>query len=80
MKSGNTGGSFLRYLINICNYKNNNGRIQIFIKSTKTNSPTADSGATSLPPIGNSFMYIKTSSGNHGNNVFVVSNELILSK
>ena len=24
-----------------------------------------------LPPIGNSFMYIETSSSNHGNNVFV---------
>ena len=45
--------------------------IQIFIKSTKTISPTGYSGATSLPPIGNSFMYIETSSSNHGNNVFV---------
>ena len=42
-----------------------------FIKSSKTNSPTGYSGATSLPPIGNSFMYIETSSNNHGNNAFV---------
>ena len=41
-----------------------------FIKSTKTNSPTGDSGASSLPPIGSAFMYIETSSCNHGNNVF----------
>ena len=41
------------------------------MKSTKTNSPTGYSGAESLPPIGNSFMYIETSSNNHGNNVFV---------
>ena len=41
------------------------------MKSTKTNSPTGDSGATSLPPIGNSFMYIEISSNNQGNNVFV---------
>ena len=38
---------------------------------TKTNNPTSCSGATSLPPICNSFMYIETSSNNHGNNVFV---------
>ena len=37
--------------------KHNNGKIQNFIKSTKTNSPTGFSGADSLPPIGNSFMY-----------------------
>ena len=54
-----------------CNDKSNNGKISNFIKSTKTNSPAGDSGATSLPPIGNIFMYIETSSNNHGNNVFV---------
>ena len=41
------------------------------MKSTKTISPTVHSAATSSPPIGNSFMYIETSSNNHGNNVFV---------
>ena len=41
------------------------------MKSTKTNSPTGGLGATTPPPIGNSFMYIETSSGNHGNNVFL---------
>ena len=45
--------------------------VQNFIISTRTNSPSGDSVANSLPPIGNSFMYIKTSSNNHGNNVFV---------
>ena len=54
-----------------CNNKNNQSRITDFIKSTKTNSPTGFSGAESFPPIGNSFMYIETSSNNHGNNVFV---------
>ena len=44
---------------------------QNFIKSTKTNNPTGFSGAESLPPIGNSFMYMETSSGNKGKNVFV---------
>ena len=70
MKAGNTGGYLLTYFKIICNDKNNNGKIQNFIKSTKSNSPTGNSGATSLPPIGDSFMYIETSSNNTGNNVF----------
>ena len=49
-----------------CNNKINQSRITDFIKSTKTNSPTGHSGATSLPPIGKNFMYIETSSNNHG--------------
>ena len=70
MKAGNTGGYLLPYWKIICNDKNNNEKIQNFLKSTKTKSPTYDSGATSLPPIGSSFMYIETSSNNHVNNVF----------
>ena len=66
----NTGGYLLQNWVIKCN-DNNNGKIQNFIKTTKTNSPTGYSGATSLPPIENSFMYIETSSNNHGNNVFV---------
>ena len=53
-----------------CNDKNRNGKISKFIKSTKTSSPTVDSGGTNLLPIGNSLMYIKTSSNNNGDNVF----------
>ena len=56
MKSGNTGGYLPPYWKIICNDKNNNGKIQNFIKSTKTNSPTGNSGETSLPPIGDAFM------------------------
>ena len=56
IKYPNTGGYLLQNWVNRCNDKINNGKIQIFIKSTKTNSPTADSGATSLPPIGSSFL------------------------
>ena len=70
MKAGNTGGYLLPYWKIICSDKNNNGKKQNFIKSTKTNSPTGDSGATSLPPIGSAFMYTETSSNNNGNNVF----------
>ena len=69
----NTGVYLLQNWIKKCNDKNNNGKIQNFKKSTKTNSPTGYSGATSLPPIGNSFMYIETRSNNHGSNVFVSS-------
>ena len=41
------------------------------MKSTKTSSPTSLSGATTLPPLGISFLYIETSSNNHGLIVFV---------
>ena len=71
MKAGNTGGYLLPYWKNICNDKNNSGKISNFIKSPKTNSPTGPSGATMLPPIGNAFMYIETSSNINGNKVFV---------
>ena len=50
---------------------NGNGKLNNILKSTKTSSPTGHSGATNIPPIGKSFMYIETSSGGHGNNVFV---------
>ena len=71
MRYPNIGSDLLQKWNIKCNNKNNQARITDFIKSSKTNSPTGDSGATSLPPIGNSFMYIETSSNNHGNNVFV---------
>ena len=41
------------------------------MEATKASSPTAYSGATNLPPVGNGFMYIETSSNIHGNSVFV---------
>ena len=71
IKYPNNGGYLLQNWNIRCNDKNNNGKISNFVKSTKTNSPTGDSGATSLPPIGDSFMYVETSSNNNGNNVFV---------
>ena len=71
IKYPNTGGYLLQNWIIKCNDRNNNGKIQKFIKSTKTNSPTGYSGATSLPPIGNVLMYFETSSNIHGNKVFV---------
>ena len=71
IKYGN--GSYLlpRWKV-VCNDKNNNGVTTNFIRATKTNSPTNNSGATSLPPIGTAFLYIETSSNNHGHaRVFV---------
>ena len=70
IKYPNTGGYLLQNWVIKCNDKHNNGKISNFIKSTKTNSPTGDSGANSLPPIGDAFMYIGTSGSNYGNNVF----------
>ena len=71
MRYPNIGSDLLRKWKIKCNNKNNQSRITDFIKSTITNSPTGYSGATILPPIGNSFMYNETLSNNHGNNVFV---------
>ena len=70
MKFGNTGGYLLPCWKIVCNDKNGSGKISNFVKSTKTSSSTPDSGATSLPPVGNTYMYIETSSNNNGNNVF----------
>ena len=71
IKYPDKGGYLLPYWRIFCNDKNNNGKIQNFLRSTKSSSPTGDSGATGLPPIGDSFMFIETSSNNYGNNVFV---------
>ena len=77
IKYPNTGGYLLPGWGIFCNDKNKNGKIQDFIKSTKTNSPTGFSGATFLPPIGISFMYIETSGNNSGNDDVFVSWERI---
>ena len=72
MKFLNIGSDLLQKWNMKCNIKINQSRITDFIKSTETNSPTDHSGATSLSPIGNSFMYIETSSNSHGlESVFV---------
>ena len=71
IRHANTGGDLPQNWVIKCNDKNTNGKIQIFIRSTKTNSPAGDSGAMSLPPIGESIMCMETSFNNHGNIVFV---------
>ena len=73
MKAGNTGGYLLPSWRIFCNDKNNNGKITNFIKSTKSSSPTGDSEATSLPPIGTAFIYIESSGNNNGSiKVYVI--------
>ena len=69
----NTGSNLLQKWNIICSNKYTDSRIGDFKKSTKTNSPTGHSGATTLPPIGNSFMFIETSGNNSGNNNVFVS-------
>ena len=70
----NTGIDLLQNWKIICNNRLGEGLPSDFIKSTKTNSPTSQSGATSSPPIGTCFMFKETSGNNHNSandNVFV---------
>ena len=71
MKAPNSGLYLLQKWKIVCKDKNNNAKINNFIKSTKTQSPTENSGATELPPIGNSFMYLESSGKNNGDNTYV---------
>ena len=73
MRYPNIASDFLQKWNTDCNNKNNISKVGDFIKSTKTNSPTGYSGATSLPPIGSSFMYIETGSTNRGHERVFVS-------
>ena len=70
IQNGNTGGYVLQNWLIECQDVTGSAKISNFIKTTKTKSPTGDSGATQLPPIGNAFMYIETSSNNKGEKVF----------
>ena len=53
--------------------KNYNAKINTLLKSTTSSSPTAESGASSIPPKGWSFLYIESSGNNHGANHISVS-------
>ena len=72
-KKGKSGGFLLPSWRIFCNDKKNNGNISVFIRATKNNSPTGDSGATSLPPIGSAFLYVEAISNNHGHDRVFVS-------
>ena len=71
MISPNNGGFLLQRWIIECKDKNNNGKVSNFIKSTRSSSPTNDSGSDVLPPIGRALMYIETSGANNGNYTYV---------
>ena len=72
LKFPNSGVELLQKWTIYCNNKVNQARINDFVKSTRSASPTGESGATSLPPVGTCFMYIETSGNNAGNdNIFV---------
>ena len=72
IKDRNIGKDLLQRWNIICNDKNNNSQIGNFVKSTKTSSPSPETGATIKPPIGDAFLYIETSSNNHTNSTFVI--------
>ena len=61
----NIGHDLLQNWLIIVNNRHGEGRPSDFIKSTKSNSPTGESGATSLPPIGTCFMYVECSGNNY---------------
>ena len=65
----NNGGYLLQQWTIRCIDRNRAGNIQKFTKSTKTSSPTTNIGAISIRPIGDAFVYIKTSPNNFGNGV-----------
>ena len=72
MRAPNNGMYLLQRWHIICKDRNGNSKINNFVKSTKTNSSTDDSGATALPPIGNSFMFIESSGVNNGFGTYAI--------
>ena len=71
MISPNSGLYLLQKWSIECKDRNNNGKVNNFIKSTKSSSPTGMSGAEGLRPIGNAFMYIESSGNNNGKHTYV---------
>ena len=80
MKAPNTGLFVLLNWVIKCDDKNNKRGKQSFIKTTKTTNPTSDSRAIQIPPIGDSFMDIETSSNINGKFLLSAGKELILFK
>ena len=69
------GHDLLQKLNSKCKHKNNQSRVNDFIKAIKSYSPTQNTSATTIPPIGTAFMYVETSSNNHGSDSIFVSFE-----
>ena len=68
-KKPNSGGYLLQQWNTKCIDKKNSGKIQDFVRSATTKSPTGDSRLTSLPPLVDNFLYKETSPFNHGEDV-----------
>ena len=71
MKAPNSGLYLLQKRKIVCKDKYNNAKINNSIKSTKSQSRTEYSGATQLPPVGKSFIYLESSGNNNGDNTYV---------
>ena len=72
MRAPNNGLDLLQKWKIVCRDRHNNSKINNFIRSTKTQSPTLDSGATQVPPIGNGFMYLETSGVHNGDGTYAI--------
>ena len=72
IKNPNTGQSLLQKWKLKCLNKSYNAKINTFLKRTTSSSRTAESGATSLAPLGWGFMYVESSGKNHGANHVMV--------
>ena len=64
-------GFLLQQWIIKCADKKNDGKIQKFIKSSKRNTATPNTGSTTLHPIGESFTFVETTGDNYSRNDFV---------
>ena len=69
IRNPNTGQMLLQKWMVKCLNKSYNAKIDTFLKSTTITSPTAKSGAISLPPIGWVFMYVESPGSIHGANM-----------
>ena len=70
IKYPNIGGYLLQNWPIKSKDKNNNGKIQNFIKSSISTTPSPNTGINTIPTIGKSFLYIETGSNSHGDNVY----------
>ena len=64
IRNPNTGQYLLQKWKLKCLNKSYDAKNITYLKSTTSSSPTAESGATSIPPIGWSFMYVQSSENN----------------
>ena len=63
-----------------CNDRNESGKIKGFMNKTRTISPRHNARATSLLPIGDSFMYTETNGNFYGQNFLSALRESMSSK